>query len=254
MNPLLVRGLSHTFGGLQALSEISFEVRAGERRALIGTNGAGKTTLFNVINGQIVATSGEIWLFGQNVTTLSVQERAARGLGRTFQSTSLFPQLTVLENMIIAVQALDPCHFTFHRPIEYYGHVLVRAREQLERWQLWDVRDETVNNLSYGTQRQVEIVLALAGNPRILLLDEPMAGLSAAETHLATDIIMNLDRSITLLLIEHDLNAAFRIADWITALDQGRIVADGPPAQIRNEAELQRIYMGANRGGSSGGS
>ena len=145
--------------------------------------------------------------------------------------------------MLIAVQALDACHFSFYRRLEAYRHIGRRAREILERWQLWDARDEKIRTLSYGTQRQVEIVLALAGNPKLLLLDEPMAGLSAAETHLAIDIIRNLDRAITVLLIEHDLDAAFRIADRITALDQGRIVADGPTAEIRNEAALQRIYL-----------
>jgi branched-chain amino acid transport system ATP-binding protein len=241
--PLAVRNLSRAFGGLQALDDISFEVRAGERRAIIGTNGAGKTTLFNVINGQLAPSSGEIWLMGENVTRLATPKRAARGLARTFQITSLFPELTVRQNMVLAVQALDRCHFAFHRSVESYRHIGERAQALLERWQLWDARDQLVKNLSYGTQRQLEIVLALAGEPKILLLDEPMAGLSAAETHLATDIIMNLERSVTILLIEHDLQAAFRIADWITALDQGRVVAEGPPHEIRKEAHLQRIYL-----------
>jgi branched-chain amino acid transport system ATP-binding protein len=243
VSPLAVRKLSRSFGGLQALDDISFELRAGERRAIIGTNGAGKTTLFNVINGQLSPSSGEIWLMEENVTRLPTHRRAALGLARTFQITSLFPELSVRQNMVLAVQALDRCHFSFHRSVESYRHIGERAQALLERWQLWEARSELVKNLSYGTQRQLEIVLALAGEPRILLLDEPMAGLSASETHLATDIIMKLDRSITLLLIEHDLQAAFRIADWITALDQGRIVAEGPPAEIRKEASLQRIYL-----------
>ena len=241
--PLAVRSLSLAFGGLQALDGISLALRAGERRAIIGTNGAGKTTLFNVINGQLAPTQGEIWLMGENVTRLPTHKRAARGLARTFQITSLFPDLTVRQNMVLAVQALDRCRFALHRTAESYRHVGERVRALLERWQLWQAREERVRNLSYGTQRQLEIVLALAGEPRILLLDEPMAGLSAAETHLATDIIMKLERSITILLIEHDLEAAFRIADWITALDQGRIVAEGTPAEIRKEAHLQRIYL-----------
>jgi branched-chain amino acid transport system ATP-binding protein len=243
VSPLAVRKLSRSFGGLQALDDISFELRAGERRAIIGTNGAGKTTLFNVINGQLSPSSGEIWLMGDNVTRLPTHRRAALGLARTFQITSLFPELSVRQNMVLAVQALDACHFSFHRSVESYRHIGERAQALLERWQLSDARHELVKNLSYGTQRQLEIVLALAGEPSILLLDEPMAGLSASETHLATDIIMKLDRSITILLIEHDLQAAFRIADWITALDQGRIVAEGPPDEIRKEASMQRIYL-----------
>ncbi len=200
MSPLVVSNLSHSFGGVRALDDISLQLQAGERRAIIGTNGAGKTTLFNVINGQIAPSSGEIWILGTNATRLPVHRRAALGLARTFQVTSLFPHLSVLE---------------------------------------------LVANLSYGVQRQLEIVLALAGNPKLLLLDEPMAGLSASETHLASDVILNLDRAITVLLIEHDLASAFRIADRVTAMDQGRVVAEGTPDEIRKESSLTRIYMGA---------
>jgi branched-chain amino acid transport system ATP-binding protein len=244
MNPLVVRNLSRSFGGVRAIDDVSLELQPGERRALIGTNGAGKTTLFNVINGQIPASSGEIWLFGEEVGKRKLYRRAALGLARTFQITSLFSNLTVLDNMIIAVQALAPCHFVFWRRIKSYRAVVSRAEELLEKWQLAGMRGEIVKNLSYGTQRQLEIVVALAGNPKLLLLDEPMAGLSAAETHLATDIILQLDRAITVLLIEHDLATAFRIADRITAMDQGRIVAEGTPEEIRGEASLQKIYTG----------
>jgi branched-chain amino acid transport system ATP-binding protein len=247
VNPLVIRNLSRSFGGVQAIDGVSFEVAPGERRAIIGTNGAGKTTLFNVINGQIKASAGEIFLFGKEVTQLPPHRRAALGLARTFQITSLFPNLTVVENMIVAVQALLPCRFVFYRRVASYRAVVARARDLLEKWQLWDQRDELVKNLSYGVQRQLEIVLALAGEPKLLLLDEPMAGLSAMETHLAADIIINLDRGITVLLIEHDLATAFRIADTITAMDQGRIVASGTPEEIRREATLKTIYQ---RGGA----
>jgi len=242
MKPLEIRNLSRNFGGVRAIADVSLALEPGERRAIIGTNGAGKTTLFNVVNGQIPATSGEIFLFGENVTQRPLHRRAALGLARTFQITSLFRNLTVIENMIIAVQALTPCHFVFWRRLAAYRDVRSRAEALLEHWRLTEFGNETVRNLSYGTQRQLEIVMALAGNPKLLLLDEPMAGLSAAETHLATDIIINLDRSITLLLIEHDLAAAFKIADRITAMDQGRVVAEGTPEEIRQEANLQKIY------------
>jgi branched-chain amino acid transport system ATP-binding protein len=248
MIPLSVRNLSRSFGGVRAIDDATLILQPGERRAIIGTNGAGKTTLFNVINGQIRPSAGQIWLFEQDVTNLPTHRRADLGLARTFQITSLFRNLTVLENMIIAVQALDPCHFVFWRRLERYKAVLRRANELLEKWHLAHLRHEFVHHLSYGTQRQLEIVVALAGNPKLLLLDEPMAGLSAGETHLATDIIVNLDRAITILLIEHDLAAAFRIADRITAMDQGRIVAEGTPDEIRNESSLRKIYA---RGGAS---
>ncbi|HXP94388.1 MAG TPA: ABC transporter ATP-binding protein [Candidatus Binatia bacterium] len=246
MNPLVVRSVSRRFGGLDALVDVSMELIPGERRAIIGTNGAGKTTLFNILDGQIPPSSGEIWLFGENVTAAPTHRRAALGLGRTFQITSLFPKLTVLENMLIAVQALTPSHFSFVRPIEAYPQTFARSRELLEQWSLWDAKDEQVHNLSHGVQRKLEIVLALASEPKLLLLDEPMAGLSAAETHLTADIVLALDRSTTVLLIEHDLAAAFQIADRVTALDRGRIVAEGTPDEIRREARLNEIYL---RGG-----
>jgi branched-chain amino acid transport system ATP-binding protein len=246
MKPLEIRDLSRNFGGVRAIADVSLSLEAGERRAIIGTNGAGKTTLFNVVNGQMPPSSGEIFLFGENVTRMPLHRRATLGLARTFQITSLFRNLTVIENMIIAVQALTPAHFVFWRRLAGYREVLDRAEALLEKWRLTEFRHEIVRNLSYGTQRQLEIVMALAGNPRLLLLDEPMAGLSAAETHLATDIILNLDRGITVLLIEHDLAAAFKIADRITAMDQGRIVAEGTPEEIRQESSLQKIYA---RGG-----
>jgi branched-chain amino acid transport system ATP-binding protein len=249
VTPLCVHNLSRSFGGVQAIDSVSLALEAGERRAVIGTNGAGKTTLFNVINGQIPASSGEIWLFGVEVSTKSMHERVRLGLGRTFQITSLFPDLTVFENMIIAVQALHPSHFVLWRRLARQRDVLMRAEALLERWHLRELRHTQVRHLSYGTQRQLEIVVALAGEPRLLLLDEPMAGLSAAETHLATDIIVALDRTVTILLIEHDLSAAFRIADRVTAMDRGRIVAEGTPEEIRKEGRLQAIYT---RGGASG--
>ncbi len=240
--PLAVKNLSRSFGGVHALNDVTMVLEPGERRAIIGTNGAGKTTLFNVVNGQIAPSSGTIKLFGQDVTSKALHRRAALGLARTFQITSLFRNLTVLDNMIIAVQALAPSHFVFWRRLSGYRDVIAKAEALLEKWRLADIRREEVRHLSYGTQRQLEIVMALACEPRLLLLDEPMAGLSAAETHLATDIILNLDRSITVLLIEHDLAAAFKIADRITAMDQGKIVAEGTPDEIRQEGNLKKIY------------
>jgi len=227
LNPLVVSNLSHSFGGVRALDGVSLHLQAGERRAIIGTNGAGKTTLFNVINGQIAPSAGEIWIRGTDATRLPVHRRAALGLARTFQVTSLFPHLSVLHNMIVAVAALSRFHFVFWRPVTAQSEIIARAQDMLAGWNLWDYRDEVVANLSYGVQRQLEIVL------------------SASETHLASDIILNLDRAITVLLIEHDLAAAFRIADRVTAMDQGRVVAEGTPDEIRKESSLKRIYMGA---------
>lgn len=240
---LKLNGITKIFGGLTALEDVSFSVADGSITGVIGPNGAGKTTLFNIISGQIRASSGEIWLFGQNVSRMPSYRRAALGLARTFQITSLFPRLTVRENMTIAVQALQPYRYAFHKRVAGLADLNRRTRDLLERWSLWDHAEDQVRNLSYGIQRQLEIVMALAGAPKLLMLDEPTAGLSAMETHLAADIIMKLDRSITILLIEHDLPTAFRLADSVTAMDQGRIVAEGTPAEIRKEASINRIYM-----------
>jgi branched-chain amino acid transport system ATP-binding protein len=241
---LELQGIVCRFGGLTALEGVTLGIPAGERRVLIGTNGAGKSTLFNVINGQIRPSEGRVFLAGRDVTAEPVHRRSRMGLARTFQITSLFQELTVHQNMTIAVQAHDPAHFVFHRSAAAFPRIAARVQAMLERWRLWDARHERVKHLAYGTQRQLEIVLALAGDPTVLLLDEPMAGLSAKETHLAIDIIRELDRSITVLAIEHDLAAAFAIADWVTAMDRGRVIADGPPERIRDAAELGQLYTG----------
>jgi branched-chain amino acid transport system ATP-binding protein len=250
---LVVNNLARSFGGVRALDNVSLRLKPGERRAIIGSNGARKTTLFNIINGQIAASAGEIRLLGKDITHAPVHRRAALGLGRTFQITSLFPHLSVLDNMIIAVAARSPAHFVFWRPVGAHVEIVVRAHDMLARWKLRQYRDEPVASLSYGVARQLEIVLALAGSPRLLLLDEPMAGLSAGETHLASDIILGLDRAVTVLLIEHDLAAAFRIADRVTAMAEGRVVAEGTPAEIRTDATLRRIYGGAPSVGNGAG-
>jgi branched-chain amino acid transport system ATP-binding protein len=241
MNALSVINVSRHFGGVHAVADVSLDIPTGERRALIGTNGAGKTTLFNIVHGQVAPSSGRIELFGQDVTRTSTHERARLGVARTFQITSLFPRLTVFENTIIAVNALAPWHFVLHRPLTRYPLAQERAHALLERWYLTRYSDMPVRDLAYGTQRQLEIVMALAGEPRLLLLDEPMAGLSTAETALTADMIRSLDRSITVLLVEHDLAAAFSIADRVTAMDQGIIVADGTPDELRQGSSLTGI-------------
>lgn len=241
MIALSVINVSRQFGGVHAVEDVSLAIPIGERRALIGTNGAGKTTLFNIVHGQIAPSAGRIELFGSDVTGRSTHQRAQLGVARTFQITSLFPRLTVLDNTLIAVNALAPWHFVLHRPLTRYPAAEATARALLDRWGLASASEMPVRDLAYGTQRQLEIVMALAGEPRLLLLDEPMAGLSAAETAITADMIRSLDRSITVLLIEHDLAAAFAIADRVTAMDRGRIVADGTPDELRSGSLLTGI-------------
>jgi branched-chain amino acid transport system ATP-binding protein len=244
VTPLVIDRLSKHFGGLQALHDLSLEIQPGERRAIIGPNGAGKTTLFNLIGGQLSPSSGRISLFGREVTKLPPFRRAALGLARTFQITALFPNLTVMENMLLAVQALDSVRFVLYRPLTSYKHLLSKARSLLEQWNLWEKRHALVRQLSYGEQRQLEILLALAAMPKLLLLDEPTAGLSVAETPLVTALIQHLDPSITVLLIEHDMDVAFQVAQHITVLHQGRLLADGSPEVIRKDPTVAEIYLG----------
>ena len=244
MTALVIDRLSKNFGGLQALHDLSLEIQAGERRVILGPNGAGKTTLFNLIGGQLAPSAGRIFLFGQEVTYLPPFRRAALGLARTFQITTLFPNLTVLENVLLAVQALDAVKFVLYRPLTSYQHLQSTAQSLLEQWDLWEKRHALVRQLSYGEQRQLEILLAVAHLPRVLLLDEPTAGLSAAETQQVVAMIQHLDPSITVLLIEHDMDVAFQVAQHITVLHHGRLLADGAPEAIRRDPTVAEIYLG----------
>ncbi|HEV2055288.1 MAG TPA: ABC transporter ATP-binding protein [Methylomirabilota bacterium] len=242
---LQLEGVSKSFGGLQALAGVTLAVRPGERRALIGPNGAGKTTLFNLISGSLPVTAGTITLFGRDVTDTPAHVRAAEGLARTFQITNLFPDLTVLENCLLAVQALTPTRFAMLRPVGAYIGLHARARATLESVGLDGVGDALVKNLSHGEQRQLEIALALAGRPRVLLLDEPTAGLSPAESRLMAGLLARLDPAITVLMIEHDMDIALELSPHVTVLHYGRVIADGPRAEVRRDPQVREIYLGA---------
>jgi branched-chain amino acid transport system ATP-binding protein len=239
-----VEALVKDFGGLRALDDVTIRVEPGERRAIIGPNGAGKTTLFNIITGLLEPTAGSILFDGQDVTALPPHRRAQLGLGRTFQITTLFPKLSVRENVLLAVQAGDPGRFNLHRPREAYPHLLRQAEALLERWALQDRAAVPVRLLSHGEQRQVEILMALAIRPRVLLLDEPAAGLSPAETAALAEIIRSLPRETTILLIEHDMDVAFALADHVSVLHYGKVVADGTPDAVRRDPHVAAIYLG----------
>jgi branched-chain amino acid transport system ATP-binding protein len=246
VQPLRVDGVGIHFGGLQALDNVSFAMEPGERRVIIGPNGAGKTTLFNLISGQLRPNSGSVYLFGDDVTRLAPYRRAALGLARTFQITNLFPNLTVAENLMLAVQALQPVKRSLYRPMRSYPQITDRTRQLLEEWRLWDRRDELARHLSYGDQRELEILMALAGSPKLLLLDEPTAGLSTAETRLVVEVVQKLDPSITILLIEHDLDVAFELASRVMVLHQGRSLMEGTPEEVRGNAQVAEIYLGSD--------
>ena len=241
---LSLTGLVMEFGGLRAVDGVSLAVRPGERRAIIGPNGAGKTTLFSLISGEQRPSAGTIALFGRDVTRLPPYRRAALGLARTYQITNLFPRLSVLDNCLLAAQALSPVKHHVHRSMGRYPEIAERALAVLESVGLAAKRDETVRNLSHGEQRQLEIALALAGAPRLILLDEPTAGLSPAESLMMTGLLKRLDPAITLLVIEHDMDVAFALTDRITVLHYGRVVADGLAETVKADPLVQEIYLG----------
>ena len=242
---LSLTGLVKDFGGLRAVDGVSLVVQPGEHRAIIGPNGAGKTTLFSLISGEQRPSGGTITLFGRDVTRLPPHRRAGLGLARTYQITNLFPRLSALDNCLLAVQALLPVKLHLLRAVTRYPHLFERATAVLESVGLGAKRDEAVRNLSHGEQRQLEIGLALAGAARLILLDEPTAGLSPAESHLMTELLKRLDPAITLLIIEHDMDVAFALADRITVIHYGRVVADGLAQAVKDDPLVQEIYLGA---------
>ena len=246
MSALTVETLSHDFGGLRALDAVGFEVAEGERLGILGPNGAGKTTLFNLITGLLRPTAGRITLFARDVTRLAPHRRARLGLGRTFQVTTLFPRLTVLDSVLLAVQGADPARFTLHRPRAAFPRLFARAEQLLEAWSLAERRDVPTRELSYGEQRQLELVLALAARPRVLLLDEPTAGLSPAETVAVAGMIRRFPRDVTILLIEHDMDVALELAERLIVLHYGRIVAAGPRDEIKRDPRVAEIYLGTD--------
>ena len=245
MTALTVEHLRLDFGGLRAVDDVSLAVDVGERRVILGPNGAGKTTLFNLITGVLAPLSGTIRLFANDVTRLAPYRRVRLGLGRTFQITTLFPRLTVLESVLLAVQGADAARFSLLRPRGTYRHLARRAEELLAEWELENRGNATTRELSYGEQRQVELLLALAGRPRVLLLDEPTAGLSAAETADVVAMIQRFPREMTVLLIEHDMDVALALADRVTVMHEGRVLAEGTREAIQADPRVTQIYLGS---------
>jgi branched-chain amino acid transport system ATP-binding protein len=237
-------GLTKIFGGLEAVKDVNLRVPPGERRAIIGPNGAGKTTLFNLISGQFYPTAGQIKIFKRDVTHMPSHRRAHLGLGRTFQITNLFPTLTIKENTLVAAMALRRMKFSMLRALSSYRDLNEYAEEMLEVVGMSAKAKEPVKNLSHGEQRQVEIALTLINKPTVILFDEPMAGLSPGESAMITAIVQKLDPTITVLIIEHDMDVAFEIGDQITVLHQGNIFAEGDKIDIRGNSEVQKIYFG----------
>jgi len=211
---------------------------------LIGPNGAGKTTFFNIVSGLIPPSSGKIFIFGKDVTKMPPHQRSALGLGRTFQISNLFPNLSVEENLLLSLKAVDTKNQFFLTPLSSRKHLRSRAETLLCQSDLWERRNVSVRNLSYGEQRRIEVLMALAQDPKLLLLDEFTSGLSAGEIITVTSVLKSLSRDITLVLIEHDMDVAFELGEFFTVLHMGEVFAEGSSDQIRKNNKVQEIYLG----------
>lgn len=246
-----VRGVSKSFGGVQAVRDVSFDVADGERRAIIGTNGAGKTTLFNLIAGDLTVSTGTIRLFGHDVTAMPLHRRTRLGLRRTYQTSALFDGLTVAQNVYLAFLGEQSVwqHLNFFIRAPLNGAMQGRIEAVLDQVGLAHRARDPVAELSHGERRQLEIGLAVATRPRILLLDEPAAGLSLQERTQMVELLKTLDGSMTILLIEHDMNIALGLADAVTVMHEGKVIAQGTPEAIRKDERVQRIYLGGAVGG-----
>jgi branched-chain amino acid transport system ATP-binding protein len=236
--------LGKRFGGLHALRDIDLELFAGERHAIIGPNGAGKTTLFNVVTGLLPASAGRVLLFGRDVTRWPSQRRTALGMARTCQITSLFPKLDVLDNVLLAVMGLRRAKFVGWRLMSSYRDAYHKAHTLLAAAGLLDRKEVEVRHLSHGEQRQLEIVLGLASDPKVLLLDEPAAGLSSGESREMARFLLRLGPSLAILLIEHDMDVVFDVADRVTVLHFGEVLETGAVEDIRRSDRVREVYLG----------
>ncbi|HEY1940874.1 MAG TPA: ABC transporter ATP-binding protein [Roseiarcus sp.] len=244
---LEIEGVGRRFGALVALADINLKVGAGERRAILGSNGAGKTTLFNAITGDFPPTSGRIRFFGEDITDFPVEERIRRGLRRTYQISQLFNGLTVIDAIFVACRGVSRSRLSLLRPSERDA-TMAQARTIAHLVHLDDILDTPIAVLSHGQQRQLEIALALSGAPRFILLDEPAAGLSPTERRDLVAILGALPEYIGYIIIEHDLDVALRVSNYVTMMHNGRIFKEGLPNEIEQDEDVQAIYLGAARG------
>ncbi len=236
--------LTKAFGGLMAVLNVDFSLERGELRAIIGPNGAGKTTFFNMIAGNLPPTRGQILFKGQDITALPPHRRSHLGIGRSYQITNIFPDLSTLENLRVAVQSRT-VHYNMWRDADTLAEVNRKAEEILRYVNLLDKWDTSAADLAHGEQRYLEIGIALATEPELLLLDEPTAGMSPEETRKTADFIKGLSKDLTIILVEHDMEVVMGISDRITVLHYGEVLAEGTPEEIRQNAEAQRVYLRA---------
>ena len=246
---LRLRGLSRHFGGVHAVRDVTLDVAHGERRAVLGPNGAGKSTLFNLIAGDDVPSSGSVELFGRDATAMPVRKRIRAGMTRTYQQSRLLAGLSVGDNLYLAVMGVGGGHLSLVRRPSVERERRAAVSAVAERIGMADSLDRVVGSLSHGERRVVGVGIALAGRPRLMLLDEPAAGLSPGERQRLTQLLLSLDRDLTLLIIEHDMDVALTVAERVTMMHDGRVVVEGTPAEIRASRLVHDLYLGSGYGG-----
>jgi branched-chain amino acid transport system ATP-binding protein len=245
VNALEVRGLNKSFGGLRVTHSVELLVAAGERRLIIGPNGAGKTTLFNLIAGELRPDAGQVALFGDDITRLSTRRRAHRGLARTYQIITLFAGETLLRNVTLALLGLSPLRWNPIIRLDSQAHLVERARAALSRVGLEHLAGRPVSQTSYGERRRVEIAMALVQEPKVLLLDEPFAGLSVDERRDVAALIAGIPRDVTIVMIEHDMDVALEFAERISVLHFGEVIVEGTRTEVVAHPRTREIYLGA---------
>jgi branched-chain amino acid transport system ATP-binding protein len=241
---LEIVNLNKAFGGLPVTQDVSLAVRPGERRLIIGPNGAGKTTLFNQVTGDLKPNSGEIKLFGADITHLAPHKRAHFGLSRTYQIITLFTGDTLEHNVTLGLLGLRPERWQMWRPLSYYGELATEAKRTLDRVGLLHLASHPVSDIAYGEKRRVELAMALAQKPRVLLLDEPLAGLSNTERSQVKALIASIPRQTTVVMIEHDMDTALDLAETVTLLNYGRVIVDGARDAVIADERTREVYLG----------
>jgi branched-chain amino acid transport system ATP-binding protein len=244
MTALAVQGLSKSFGGLSVTRGVTIMVEPGERRLIIGPNGAGKTTLFNLITGEIAADGGSISLYGRDITRAACRARAHLGLARTYQIITLFPRDTIVRNVTLALLGLSPLRWNPFVPLDGERELVDRAHAALERVGLARIAHRPLAETSYGERRRVEIAMALAQEPKVLLLDEPFAGLSLDERRDVQKLLASIPRDVTIVMIEHDMDVALEFAERITLLHFGEVIVEGSRAEVVKDPRTREVYLG----------
>jgi len=244
MSALTVSNLCKSFGGLHVTTDVNLNVEPGERRLIIGPNGAGKTTLFNLITGEITPDSGSIALFGHEITRVPSRRRPHLGMARTYQIITLFAQNTIIHNVSLALLGLSPLRWNPLIDLKRQGHIVERAHAALARVGLGHLAERPLSQTSYGERRRVEIAMALAQNPKVLLLDEPFAGLSIDERHDVHELLLAIPRDVTMVMIEHNMDVALEFAERITLLHFGEVIVEGTRAEVVADPRTREVYLG----------